>query len=134
MITEKQKKFDYKSMNLMADANSYSNEYKGGSFKISQENLDQINYNSLVDSYTCENETDVKKYTQELEKAHRYDLIDQFNRFKAEYDAEKQKKLDKPFLDAICQIIDLTKINPDLIPYLLNIEKRLQSLEVLSGK
>ncbi len=133
MITEKSKKIDFKSMSLMASDNE-QNEYKGHGLKISQDNLDQINYNSLIDSFTCENTAEVEKYVKLLEQSKRTDLLDKFYKFKAEYEQEQKKKLDQPFLNAISQHIDLKAINPEIISYLVDVEKRLQKLEAMFEK
>ena len=133
MITEKPKKIDFKSMNLMASDNE-QNEYKGHGFKISQDNLDQINYNSLIDSFTCENTAEVEKYIKLLEQSKRTDLLDKFYKFKAEYEQEQIKKLNQPFLKAISQHIDLNAINPEIVDYLVDVEKRLQKLEAMFEK
>lgn len=131
MITEKKShNKPIPTFNMMADQN-VSNEFKSRGFKISQDNLDQINYNSLINSYTCNNDLEVKQYIEALENAKRTDLLDQFYKFRDEYESEKQRKLDKPFLDAIEKIIDTSKVNHEIIPYLLDVEKRLQRLEVL---
>lgn len=133
MITEKPKKIDFKSMSLMASDNE-QNEYKGHGFKISQDNLDQINYNSLIDSFTCENTAEVEKYIKLLEQSKRTDLLDKFYKFKTEYEQEQKKKLDQPFLNAISQHIDLNAINPEIVDYLIDVEKRLQKLEAMFEK
>lgn len=133
MITEKPKKIDFKSMSLMASDNE-QNEYKGHGFKISQDNLDQINYNSLIDSFTCENTAEVEKYIKLLEQSKRTDLLDKFYKFKAEYEQEQIKKLNQPFLKAISQHIDLNAINPEIVDYLVDVEKRLQKLEAMFEK
>lgn len=133
MITEKPKKIDFKSMSLMASDNE-QNEYKGHGFKISQDNLDQINYNSLIDSFTCENTAEVEKYIKLLEQSKRTDLLDKFYKFKAEYEQEQKKKLNQPFLKAISQHIDLNAINPEIVDYLVDVEKRLQKLEAMFEK
>lgn len=133
MITEKPKKIDFKSMSLMASDNE-QNEYKGHGFKISQDNLDQINYNSLIDSFTCENTAEVEKYIKLLEQSKRTDLLDKFYKFKAEYEQEQLKKLNQPFLKAISQHIDLNAINPEIVDYLVDVEKRLQKLEAMFEK
>ena len=133
MITEKPKKIDFKSMSLMASDNE-QNEYKGHGFKISQDNLDQINYNSLIDSFTCENTAEIEKYIKLLEQSKRTDLLDKFYKFKAEYEQEQIKKLNQPFLKAISQHIDLNAINPEIVDYLVDVEKRLQKLEAMFEK
>ena len=133
MITEKPKKIDFKSMSLMASDNE-QNEYKGHGFKISQDNLDQINYNSLIDSFTCENTAEVEKYIKLLEQSKRTDLLDKFYKFKAEYEQEQNKKLNQPFLKAISKHIDLNAINPEIVDYLVDVEKRLQKLEAMFEK
>lgn len=133
MITEKKNKRDFTSMSLMADDNQ-NNEYVGRGFKVSQDNLDQINYNSLLDAFTCENTEEVNKYLTALSSANRQDLIDKFNRFRNEFELEKQRKADKVFLDAIGHIVDYSKIDKDVLTYLVNVEKRLQKLEGLFEK
>lgn len=120
-------------MSLMADDNQ-NNEYVGRGFKVSQDNLDQINYNSLLDAFTCENTEEVNKYLTALSSANRQDLIDKFNRFRNEFELEKQRKADKVFLDAIGHIVDYSKIDKDVLTYLVNVEKRLQKLEGLFEK
>ena len=133
MITEKPKKIDFKSMSLMA-SDKEQNEYKGHGFKISQDNLDQINYNSLINSFTCENTAEVEKYVKLLEQSKRTDLLEKFYKFKAKYEQEQEEKLNKPFLNAISQHIDLNAINPKIVNYLVNVEKRLQKLEAMFEK
>ena len=115
-------------------SNNEQNEYKGHGFKISQDNLDQINYNSLIDSFTCENTAEVEKYIKLLEQSKRTDLLDKFYKFKAEYEQEQNKKLNQPFLKAISQHIDLNAINPEIVDYLVDVEKRLQKLEAMFEK
>lgn len=133
MITEKPKKIDFKSMSLMA-SDKEQNEYKGHGFKISQDNLDQINYNSLVDSFTCDNKEEVERYIRLLQDAKRTDLLDKFYKFKAKYEQEQKEKLDKPFLKAIGKHIDLGAINPEIVNYLVDVERRLQKMEALFEK
>lgn len=133
MITEKKNKRDFTSMSLMADDNQ-NNEYVGRGFKVSQDSLDQINYNNLLDAFTCENTEEVNKYLTALSSANRQDLIDKFNRFRNEFELEKQRKADKVFLDAIGHIVDYSKIDKDVLTYLVNVEKRLQKLEGLFEK
>ena len=133
MITEKSKRVDFKSMSLMA-SDKEQNEYKGRGFKISQDNLDQINYNSLINSFTCENTAEVEKYIKLLEQSKRTDLLDKFYKFKAKYEQEQKEKLNQPFLNAISQHIDLSAINPKIVNYLVDVEKRLQKLEAMFEK
>ena len=128
MITEKKSKRDFTSMSLMA-ADNQNNEYVGRGFKVNQDNLDQINYNSLLDAFTCENNDEVCRYLAALEKANRQDLIDKFNKFRTEFELEKQRKADKVFLDAIGAIVDYSKVDKEILPYLVSVEKRLQRLE-----
>lgn len=127
MITDKKVKHDFFSKSLMAEDNE-SNDYNS-KYTISQENIDSINYNQLVDSYSCGNTTEVIRLTETLEKSGRQDLINKFNLFKNTFELEKQHKIDQVFINDISKIIDTSKIQPDLMPYLVSIEKRLQNLE-----
>ena len=69
-----------------------------------------------------------------MEKANRQDLIDKFNKFRTEFELEKQRKADRVFLDAIGAIVDYSKIDKEILPYLVSVEKRLQKLEAMFEK
>jgi hypothetical protein len=50
------------------------------------------------------------------------------------YEQEQKEKLNQPFLKAISQHIDLNAINPEIVNYLVDVEKRLQKLEAMLEK
>ena len=66
---------------------------------------------------------------EKLEKLGREDLINKYKTYKADFELNRKRKEDKVFVDAIGKIIDVSKINKEIIPYLVEVEKRLQSLE-----
>ena len=76
-----------------------------------------------------QNETDC---LEKLEKLGREDLINKYKTYKADFELNKKKKEDQVFVDSIGKIIDLSKINKEVVPYLVEVEKRLQKLEKLN--
>lgn len=134
MISEKRtKRQDINSFKMMAEDNN-KNEYMPSDYKVSKNDLDQITYNYLIDAFSSGDAQGVETHLNYLKQNHREDLINNFENFKATIELQKKQEEEKVFLDNIKKIIDVSKLNPEIIPYLINVEKRLSSIELHLNK
>lgn len=151
MIEEKHENNSFKNMNglkLFADDNPEKNVFTGKTTFFEREKDADYYYEELIDAYTTEVPKDppglmggfgyqtsirlgeqIRRASDKLKEMGRQDLLDKFEDFKIKLEEDKKAKAEKVFRDAIEQIVDISKINPEIIPYLINIEKRLQKIE-----